>query len=161
MNKLKGFTITETVVVLLLTVIVTGIIIGMLKIAQEAYAKNESDLLMTWKTGELYSLLQNDIFTSGSVTWENGVMSCDFPTYSVLYSFEASAVRRWASFAEGNKEQFPFTVKSVTPACIQLDDGRKVLEHLRLTVVFEEDSIVEEFQKQYNVQPLIDLSYGN
>ena len=146
--KIKAFTITEVVVVLLLTVIAFGIISGILSMAKGMYNSESDSLFNLWDKADLYTLLNEDIFTSDKTQWENSSLICCFSTGKTVYHFYDKKVERFNGVATKNRELFNLEILKIEVDTVEYH--RNILvKTLRLLTQKDGDTIPLLFYKHY------------
>lgn len=150
--KLKAFTITELMVVSVLSTICAGAVFSGLEVIQQQYFFYEKETEQLLEVGELERQLEMDMMDAYSISREVEGLRMEMENYDVFYSIKEEEISRTVILEGVRKKSFPFRVKNIRShfESEQIDIG--VLDYLELEIEVEALPVVFAIQKTYSAK---------
>jgi prepilin-type N-terminal cleavage/methylation domain-containing protein len=155
MIRLRAFTLTEVMAVLVLSAITMGILWSFLELTRTQYAGQQQQLDDVTRLGALHACLNRDFYTCDDAYLTENSLIFTFPGEVRRYRFADEGIRRQISTATGPDELFPLTVVTQTPVFLgDVAADPPPLRALTLVVRQGPDTIRLEFEKAYEAKYL-------
>ncbi|CAM1359202.1 type II secretion system protein [Tenacibaculum xiamenense] len=158
-NKLKGYTILE----LLITMVITSIIVSILYVlfsmlSQRYLAFNKNEIEVT-EVSMFKNTLKRDVYKSDYLILNFNELKCIRNNQTLIYSFGDSYITRRLK-KSSVIDTFEIKVKKTTPSFIDYDK-LKVLKKLSLRLDFLGRDLGLHFSKEYSSDILTNLYFAN
>ena len=159
MKKLKAFTITETLVVALLTVVTVGLAMTAWQIMQQQYLQYGSETEQALQLGQLRMLLERDFTQARMVRREGKGLRFGYAHHQVLYRFGEGQIARQLE-GSNRSDVFPFPVNGWEAYFQHLPIELGTTDFIRLQTRLFERPVTLVFSKQYSSEELMNLDHA-
>ena len=158
MRKLKAFTITELMVVALLTIVTAGLAMTAWQIMQQQYLQYGSETEQALQLGQLRMLLERDFTQARTVVKEKSTLRFTYPQHQIIYRFENKKVARHLEGSQ-RSDSFPFRVENWEAYFQKLPVDLGTTDFVRLQTRLFEQPVSLVFSKTYSSDELMNLNH--